>query len=119
MAFRLGSTLHVLTLVAAMAISSSLTVPDILDLGDVATIRDPGSNVAQCWRLKSLVRSNGLRDGFEWAVPSIMLYEEEDCSGSALNVKKCAPRAETLSIQKCPECRMNRALPFVQTCECL
>jgi len=44
----------------------------------------PGLNVAQCWRMKSLIRSNGLRDGFEWAVPSLKFFEEDDCSGTPL-----------------------------------
>jgi len=43
-----------------------------------------GINTATCWRLRSLVRSNGPRQGFEWAVTKLELYTSSDASGDAL-----------------------------------
>eukprot|EP00656_Telonema_subtile_P008565 TRINITY_DN13_c0_g1_i2.p1 TRINITY_DN13_c0_g1~~TRINITY_DN13_c0_g1_i2.p1 ORF type:complete len:465 (-),score=158.76 TRINITY_DN13_c0_g1_i2:214-1608(-) len=43
-----------------------------------------GINTAMCWRVRSLVRSNGPRPGFEWSVSKLELYTSSDGSGEAL-----------------------------------
>jgi hypothetical protein len=67
------------------ASASSSIIADDTQLGSTMMMTEPGLNVAPCWRLKTLVRGNGLRDGFEWAVPSLKFFEEPDCSGAWLN----------------------------------
>merc|ERR1711959_762357 len=47
-------------------------------------VEPEGLNTASCWRLKSLVRSNGPRQGFEWSVTKLELYTSSDASGDAL-----------------------------------
>jgi len=46
---------------------------------------EEGTNVALCWRIKNLARSNGNREGLEWALSSLRFYTQEDCSGAFLN----------------------------------
>jgi len=76
----------------ALAASHAADVQDLPEqiddrMQEVSLIQaeEAGSNTAQCWRLKSLTRSNGLRDGFEWAVSTLKMYETSDCSGNPLS----------------------------------
>jgi hypothetical protein len=56
-----------------------------LDAEDpVAPAESEGINTASCWRIKSLVRTNGPRQGFEWAVTKLELYTSSDATGTAL-----------------------------------
>jgi hypothetical protein len=43
-----------------------------------------GNDVARCWRIKSLVRGNGPREGFEWQVVAAKFFTSEDGSGTPL-----------------------------------
>jgi len=43
-----------------------------------------GLNKAACWRLRSLVRSNGPRQGFEWTLNKFELFTSSDASGDPL-----------------------------------
>jgi len=43
-----------------------------------------GNDVAKCWRIKSLVRGNGPREGFEWQITSLKFFTSEDGSGTSL-----------------------------------
>jgi hypothetical protein len=43
-----------------------------------------GLNKATCWRLRSLVRSNGPRQGFEWTLNKFELFLSSDASGDPL-----------------------------------
>jgi hypothetical protein len=54
-------------LVSALAVFGAHGLPseDAVAASEVSLVQEgaAGTNVAQCWRLKSMVRSNGLRDG--------------------------------------------------------
>jgi len=51
------------------------------------SLEDPepeGTNKATCWRLRSLVRSNGPRQGYEWTLTKFELFASSDASGDPL-----------------------------------
>merc|ERR1711865_298728 len=51
------------------------------------SLEDPepeGTNKATCWRLRSLVRSNGPRQGYEWTLSKFELFASSDASGDPL-----------------------------------
>merc|ERR1712028_4179 len=51
------------------------------------SLEDPepeGTNKATCWRLRSLVRSNGPRQGYEWTLTKFELVASSDASGDPL-----------------------------------
>merc|ERR1711998_751380 len=72
-------------------------VLDLLEIGAGEQVMEPGTNVAQCWRLKSLVKSNGVRDGFEWALSSLKFFEEADRTGDPLTGTPVSSGFQTLN----------------------
>merc|ERR1711988_260832 len=88
----------VLVLVAAVVVVNaapldvfSATEEHSLASGAMAMIQagqakqKPGNDVAKCWRIKSLARGNGPREGFEWQVVSLKFFESDDGSGTPLS----------------------------------
>jgi len=75
------------------ALTCAVEVPEILPLGSESQILlsdsieapEEGLNVAECWRIKSLYRCNGNREGLEWAISSLQMFTTDDCSGPYLN----------------------------------
>jgi hypothetical protein len=82
---------HLLAAIVGAAIFSSMASEEVVTLrnerpkettlGEAAHTGTPG---ADCWRIKSLTRVNGPREGQEWKVTKIKFYESEDGTGDAL-----------------------------------
>eukprot|EP00658_Telonema_sp_P-2_P045868 TRINITY_DN338_c0_g1_i2.p1 TRINITY_DN338_c0_g1~~TRINITY_DN338_c0_g1_i2.p1 ORF type:complete len:457 (-),score=100.95 TRINITY_DN338_c0_g1_i2:311-1681(-) len=67
---------------------SLIAISETLNTGSALAdepVEEEGTNVAQCWRLRSLVRANGPRQGFEWSISNLAFFSTSDGSGDALS----------------------------------
>lgn len=75
-------------LLVALAAGALEGAPLEESLGEVQLLSsepaEEGNDTAKCWRIKSLVRGNGPREGFEWQVVHAKFFTSEDGSGAPL-----------------------------------
>jgi len=73
-------------LIVALAGSAEATGDGVVEnIATLQTTHAEGNDKAQCWRIKSLARGNGPREGFEWQVTSASFFLSADGSGTALS----------------------------------